>query len=161
MAQLCQSLGMFPAQGGMQANLSEFCMQPRPEQGALPPVTPIGNTTNYLLLDGTFASMRGGTKQLQPPCAGDVAHGEPGLVSVVPQGIRNICAGTAMPMEEGEGYGCMSSRNSASERLQLFKSVLRDPPVVDTHTQSTNNSNTNNRSTPTQQLQQQQQQSEL
>ena len=160
MAQLCQSLGMFPAQGGMQANLSEFCMQPRPEQGALPPVTPTGNTTNCLLLDGTFASMRGGTKQLQPPCAGDVAHGEPGLVSVVPQGTRNICAGTAMPMEEGEGYGCMSSRNSASEGSS-FSSRCSATHLMSTHTHKAPTTATPTTGRHEQQLQQQQQQSEL
>ena len=42
---------VFPARGSMQADLSGFCVQPSP-------VTPIGNTQHFQVLDGTIASLR-------------------------------------------------------------------------------------------------------
>ena len=50
---------VFPARGGMQADVSGFCVQPTPpEKGTPSPVTPIGNTQHFQVLDGTIASLR-------------------------------------------------------------------------------------------------------
>ena len=68
------------ARKGMRADVIGFCWQPTPlELGTSSSVTPFGNTLHSGVLDGTFAGLRGGPKQI-PRTNSDVTQEEPGLV---------------------------------------------------------------------------------
>ena len=52
-------------------------------------------------------------------------------------GFSGTRRGAAAPVQEGEGYGCRSRRNSASERFQPSQWVIIDPMEDDTQTRQT------------------------
>ena len=56
---------------------------------------------------------------------------QPDLVSPVPGDTGENCAGTAVPVQHGEGYGCIQH----PEIFGPYQSVISDPMDVDTQTQ--------------------------
>ena len=60
---------------GMQADLPGFLFVPTsPDEGTCSPVTPTGRTPTSLVLDGTFASMRGVRSNCDSPVPGYISH---------------------------------------------------------------------------------------
>ena len=100
------------------------------EPGSLSTATPLGSTSLALVPDSILTNVCDGrsTSSLKDP-----TQGQPGLVPGSPGGTGETCSGTAVAGHQGEGYGCMSRKDSASKRLEPHQSVLNDP--IEVHTQ--------------------------